>query len=279
MIDFSYQSIMFDELRHLLLIAEYGTFRAAATHAHLSQPALTASIRRLEERFGARLLHRGRRGAFPTAAGEALLPRAKAALAAVEDGRRAVAEVVGLQTGTVAMGAGATACTYLLPPLLAEFRALHPGIRLRLREAFTDELVAALHKGEVDLALVTGDGDDEWRDDELIIVAAPGLSPDSQQFVTFAPGSPTRALLIRHFPDIEIVMELGSIAAVKGHVRAGIGKALVSRAAVEMDLQAGRLVEIRSDRAPIIRRLSLIHRGIDRLPPAAGALRRLLLSR
>ena len=74
---------MFDSFAHLLLIVEHGTFTEAARHAHLSQPALTASIRRLEEAFGAQLLHRGRRGASLTAAGEALLPRVRAALAAV----------------------------------------------------------------------------------------------------------------------------------------------------------------------------------------------------
>ena len=81
---------MLDELRHLLLIVEHRTFTAAARHAHLSQPALSASVRRLEEELGARLLDRGRHGATLTAEGEALLPRAQAALAAFEDGRRAV---------------------------------------------------------------------------------------------------------------------------------------------------------------------------------------------
>jgi len=74
-------------------------------------------------------------------------------------------------------------------------------------------------------------------------------------------------------------MELGSIAAVKGNVRAGIGMALVSRAAVESDLAGGRLVEVPDPRTPIARTLSLIHRGRERLPPAAAALREQLLSR
>ena len=96
---------MFDSFAHLLLIVEHGTFTEAARHAHLSQPALTASIRRLEEAFGAQLLHRGRRGASLTAAAEALLPRARAALAAVAEGRRAVDEVLELRVGEVRLGA------------------------------------------------------------------------------------------------------------------------------------------------------------------------------
>src|SRR6185503_6727184 len=113
---------MLEELRHLALVAEHGSFTEAARRAGLSQPALSASIARLERGMGARLLHRGAGGTRLTAAGEALLPRARAALAAVEDGRRAVAEIEGLHAGEVRVGAGATACTYLLPHVLAAFR-------------------------------------------------------------------------------------------------------------------------------------------------------------
>ncbi|MDQ3036799.1 MAG: LysR family transcriptional regulator, partial [Myxococcota bacterium] len=58
---------MLDDLRNLVLVVEHGTFTEAARHAHLSQPGLTASIRRLEQRVGARLLARGRHGASLTA--------------------------------------------------------------------------------------------------------------------------------------------------------------------------------------------------------------------
>src|SRR5262245_28894038 len=129
---------MLDSLRHLLLIAEQGSFRGAAQRAHLSQPALTASIKRLEEWAGGRLLDRGRHGAVLTQAGTALLPHARAALAAVHDGQRAVEQIAGLEVGEVRVGAGATVCTFLLPPALAAFRRAHPQIRLTLREVTAD---------------------------------------------------------------------------------------------------------------------------------------------
>jgi DNA-binding transcriptional LysR family regulator len=271
---------MLIELRHFVLIVDHGTFTEAARRAHLSQPALTASIRRLEDQLGARLLHRGPGGATPTAAGEALVPRARAALASVEDGRRAVAEVAGLHAGEVRLGAGATACTYLLPPALARFRRVHPGIRFLLRETTTDEALDALANGELDVAIATVDeGGEPWRDDPLVLVASPEMDPATAPFVTFRRGATSRRLFDLHFPGAPVVMELGSIAAVKGNVRAGIGMALVSRAAVQTDIQLGRLVEVPDPRTPIARTLSLIHRGADRLPPAAAALRAQLLSR
>lgn len=271
---------MFDSFRNFLLIVEHGTFTEAARHAHLSQPALTASIQRLEQRLGARLLHRGRRGARPTAAGAALLPSARAALAAVDEGRRAVIEIEGLERGEVRIGAGATACTYLLPPTLASFRREHPGIRFWLRELTTDEALEALLRGDIDMAVVTAAGDegDLWFEDELVLVAAPGFDPRGAPFVTFRSGATSRALLEEHFPEAEIVMELGGVAAVKTHVRMGIGVALVSRYAVQTDLSLGRLVEIEDERTPLARRMHLVHRGLDRLPPAAAALRRKMLT-
>ena len=74
-------------------------------------------------------------------------------------------------------------------------------------------------------------------------------------------------------------MELGSIAAVKANTRAGVGIALVSRRAAQRDFASGQLIEIPSAQTPIVRPLDLVHRGRDRLPPAAAELRRLLLSR
>lgn len=268
---------MHDELRHFLLVIEHGTLTAAARHAHLSQPALTASIQRLESAFEARLLHRSRRGAEPTAAGRALVPHARAALAAVDDGRRAVAEVEGLAGGEVRLGGGATACTYLLPEPLARFRARWPEVRISLHEDFGDGLRARLHAGALDMAVVTGEDGELWMHDELIVVAAPGFATGGAPFVSLLPGSSTRNVLDRAFPDARIAMELGGISAVKGNVRAGIGLALISRSAVRYDLEVGRLVEVPHPATPIQRRIGLLHRGRDRLSPAAAMLRSMLL--
>ncbi len=269
---------MLDAFRHFVLVVEHGTFTAAAKHAHLSQPALSASIQRLEERAGARLFHRGRRGASLTAEGEALLPRARAALSAVEDGLRAVAEVSRLDTGRVVLGGGATVCTYLLPPILAKLSEAHPGIRYELRESTTDEALDALEKGELDLAIVSGDRGEHWRDDEMIWVGPPRpTSVGDGPVITLRHGTTTRAHLDRLYPGADIVMELNSIAGVKGNVRAGVGIALLSRAAVERELADGTFVELADAHTPVHRTFSLVHRGVDRLPPATAALRRMML--
>src|SRR3954447_10752134 len=143
-----------EPLRHFTLVARHRTFTAAARHAGVTQPGLTASIQRLEAQVGARLFVRGPGGATLTAAGEAFLPRARAALAAIEEGRRAVSEVMGLAVGSVRLGAGATVCTYYLPRTLARFRARHPGGQILLRDPNQDELVDALEAGDLDLVIL-----------------------------------------------------------------------------------------------------------------------------
>jgi DNA-binding transcriptional LysR family regulator len=269
---------MIEPLRHFLLIAEHATYTRAARHAHLSQPALTASIRRLEETLDARLFDRGRHGATLTEAGRALLPHARAAVVAIDEGRRAVTALEQLEAGEVRLGGGSTACTYLLPPVLSAFRKKHPKVIVRLRELPENLASEAFDAGELDLVVANAEDRGElFRDETVVLVAPPGVDPASLPFVTFTPGSAVRGMLDRHFPEAVIAMELASISTVKGSVRAGLGVALITRTAVATDLALGRLVEVRDPRTPLPRPLHLISRGVERLSPAARALRVMLL--
>jgi DNA-binding transcriptional LysR family regulator len=269
---------MLESMRHFLLVVEQGTFTAAARHAHVSQPALTASIRRLEQQLDARLFDRGRLGASLTEAGRALMPHARAAVVAVAEAHRAVEMLGRLDAGEVRIGGGQTACTYLLPPVLSAFRRKHPRVALRLREMPEERAVDAFEAGELDMVVAGDRRGEACFEDRVVLVAAPGLDPATLSFIAFAPGSAVRALMDRHFPGVPVAMELGSISTVKGSVRAGLGQALISRTAVATDLELGRLVELRDARTPIRRPLRLVHRGVDRLAPAAAALRKLLLA-
>lgn len=269
---------MTERLRHLVAVCDHGSFTAAARHLGVSQPAVTTSIRRLEEAMGAELLVRSSSGARPTQAGRALLPWARRAIAAVEQGARAVADVRGLRAGEVRIGAGATAATFLLPSLFRAFRTSYPGVRILLRESASDEVRHGVRTGALDLGVVTGPGDDAWRTDALVLVRAPETDPADAPHISFPRGSPVRALLDAHFPEVDVVMELNSVTAIEAQVRAGIGVALVSEAAVADDLRAGRLCAVPDPRTPLLRLLSLVHAGEARLPPAAVALRALLLA-
>jgi DNA-binding transcriptional LysR family regulator len=148
-----------------------------------------------------------------------------------------------------------------------------------LREALEHEIRAGVEAGELDLGIVAGPGTEPWLDDDLVLVAAPEVDAAALPHLTFPPGANHRALLDRHFPEVEIAMELSSLAAVRAHVETGLGVALLSRASVARHLRAGRLREVPDPRTPIRRTLSLLHLGGDRLSPAAAALRERLVAR
>ncbi len=142
------------QLEYLVAVADDGSFTRAARRLHVAQPGVSAQIRRLEREFGHELLDRAG-GVRPTAVGAAVLPHARAALAAVARVRHAVDDLAGLVQGRVAMGVVTSYVEPDVPTLLGDFRAAHPGVEIALREAGTDVLVAGLRDGTLDLALVS----------------------------------------------------------------------------------------------------------------------------
>jgi DNA-binding transcriptional LysR family regulator len=269
---------MFDAFRHFILVAEHGTFTDAARAAHLSQPALSASIKKLEQDVSASLFIRNARGAELSAAGRVLLPKAREALASVKAGQLAVSELLGLSYGQVRIVAGATVCTYYLPKFIALFRKAYPKVQIALREANTTAALASVESGESDLGIVCSEIGEPWQKDELVLVTYPKgpFSPrkvkvDQAPFITFPKGSTTREILGQTFPSANVVMELSSISAIKSNLRTGIGVSLLSEYAIARDLKSRTLAIIPDPRTPIKRTLSIVHRGVKRLSPAGSA--------
>src|SRR5262245_47277391 len=107
------------QLRTFLAVVETGGISAAADALNLTQPAASQQIRELERTLRVRLLERAGGRMQPTAAGSALLEPARRIQAALQDAAAAAAAHRGGEAGRVRLGTGATACIYLLPPLLA----------------------------------------------------------------------------------------------------------------------------------------------------------------
>ncbi len=142
------------QLEYLVAVADDASFTRAAARLHVAQPGVSAQIRRLERELGLELLDRTG-GVRPTAVGAAVLPHARAALAAVAAVRHAVEDHAGLVQGRVAMGVVTSYTQPDVPTLLGDFREEHPGVEIALTEASTDVLVAGLRDGTIDLALVS----------------------------------------------------------------------------------------------------------------------------
>ncbi len=148
------------ELRQLatfVAVAEEGSFTRASDRLHVVQSAVSAGVRKLEKELGASLFDRSTHRVTLTDAGLALLPEARATLAAAAAARDAVDEVRGGLRGTVALGTmqaqGMRAID--LAGVLAAFRAEHPAVEVRIRHAGSGEMAHQVRDGGLDLAFVS----------------------------------------------------------------------------------------------------------------------------
>lgn len=142
-------------LRQFIAIADARHLTRAAAALGLTQPALSAMLRKLEHELGAELLHRTGRGVEPTEAGRVFLEHAREVVRRAEGAVEAVKQLTGLERGTIRVGGGATAITYLLPPVVGAVRDAHPGLRFYIREGGSTAIAQAVLAGELDLGIVT----------------------------------------------------------------------------------------------------------------------------
>lgn len=141
------------ELEYVVAVAEEGHFGRAAARCHVSQPALSMQIRRLEERLGVALFERAPRRVRPTPQGERLIAQARRVL---EEARRfvALARDADVLAGPVRIGAIETLGPYYLPHVLLPLSERFSGLRPVLREGRTARLVQLLLDGELDVVLL-----------------------------------------------------------------------------------------------------------------------------
>lgn len=144
------------QLRYFVTVVEEGGFTRAAERLHLTQPGLSAQIRQLERELGQRLLDRGTRTVTPTEVGSAVLTHARAALAAADRIGETVQEFTGLLRGHVRLGviSGAASEEFDIAPVLADFHHDHPQVGISLTEDTAERMLAALERGELDIALI-----------------------------------------------------------------------------------------------------------------------------
>lgn len=284
------------QLAHFLAVVEERHFTRAARRVHLTQSSLSASIRALERELDSELFVRNTRSVEVTEAGRALLPHARQALAAVEEGRDAVAGVHGLLRGQLAIGMIQTFGLIPLPSLLTRYHRLHPGVTLRLRHGSVGALVAAVAQGELELAFVDhplGPGADrvEARSlgQESLVLAVVAQDPlassrrlrlaglADRDFVEYRPDSALRATIdaacSRAGLERRICCEADSVNDLVELVAQGFGIALLPPLALQP--LGGRVVGIATD-PPILRELAVVSAADRPTSPAAAALLDLL---
>ncbi len=252
-------------LRVFAAVAEHGGFSRAAIALRLSQPAVSKTVQELERQIGLALFDRAGRSPRLTDAGETLLGRARELFGVERVAEEELGALRGLERGILRVGASTTVATYFLPQLLARFHQQHPGVTLRVLSANTRAIARRLVEGRLDIALVEGPVSHErisvipWREDELVVIAPAThwlvrkrhvVADDLQgePFILREPGSGTRAVaeaaLAKHGIHPSATVQFGSTEAIKQAVAAGLGLAVVSRAAAADQLALGYIAVV-----------------------------------
>jgi DNA-binding transcriptional LysR family regulator len=268
------------QVEAFLAVGTFGGFRRAADALRVSQPAISARIKTLEESLGVTLFERGRAGLALSPAGRALRPHAEQLLHALALARQAVHDLRPATGGAITIAAALSICTYLLPDVLKRFQAAHPKTLITVRSGHSKEVLEMVLAGEAELGLARslhhpGVETVSLRDDPLVLVSAPGGAMAragrarleevaAQPLILFDRGSSDWTLshgLFRRAGLVpNVVLEVESIEAAKRMVERGIGLAFLPQLALVSEIRRRRLlvIDVR-DAEPLSRSLDVIH--------------------
>jgi DNA-binding transcriptional LysR family regulator len=156
------------QLRYFVTIAEAGSLTAAAARLHVAQQSLSEQLRLVERRLGAQLLRRGPRGVTLTPVGEALLPEARATLAAADRAFEVATRAARGERDVLRVGVLSSIANHLLPVVVRRFSEHVPDVELRTEELPIAALVQRLHEGSLDAGLSRAPLVDDLRTEDLM---------------------------------------------------------------------------------------------------------------
>ena len=266
------------QIEAFLAVGTFGGFRRAADALRITQPAVSARIKTLEDSLGVPLFERGRGGPALSAAGRALRPHAEQLLRAVALARQAVHDLRPASGGALQIAAVLSICTYLLPDVLQRFQAAHPKVMITVRSGHSKEVLEMVLRGEAELGLARSLHHPavetvSLRDDPLILVGRPSAARSrrarleeiaDRPLIFFDRGSSdwtlTHGLFRRAALVPNVALEVETIETAKRMVERGMGLAFLPHLAVGRELRRRSLVAIEiADAEPLSRSLDMIH--------------------
>ena len=147
--------IKMHQIRAFVAVAKQGSIRAASRVLQLSQPALTKSIKELEEGMAVQLFVRRSKGVMLTESGESFFQHASLVLEELQTAQEEILQRQGMQTGQISIGMGASVANSLMPPVLTRFRQKHPQVKIRIMEGQLVSMINELRQGELDFTINT----------------------------------------------------------------------------------------------------------------------------
>jgi DNA-binding transcriptional LysR family regulator len=277
------------QLRLFEAVARHSSYTRAAEEVHLSQPAVSIQVKRLEENVGLALFEQVGKRITLTEAGRELYAASKDVLGRLAELDGAIDALRGEVAGTLRVTA-VTSAKYFLPHLLGAFLRRHPEVEPKLKVANRASLLERVADNEDDLYVmghVPANSDVQafpFLENIIVVVASPDhplASRESvplkqlagERFLVREPGSGNRKVLEEFFTEqgitINPYLELGSAEAIKQGVMAGLGISALSLHNLRLEIAAGQIVVLKVEGFPLRRQWNVVHRKGKRLSPAA----------
>ena len=278
-----------NQLEVLAVAAREKSFSRAAEVLHRTQPAVSQSIRRLEQEVGEKLFDRSSKDGTLTLAGEVLLDYAKQMLNLRQTAHTAIKEMRDLQHGKVSISANEHTVFYLLP-VIQEFRQLHPLVKVEIQRGVASRIPKEVMAREVELGVISFNPQDAsviavpvFKDDLTLIVSPehPLANKKSvsvkdlgnETFIAHNAASPYRQKVIETFEKyntrLDIAIELPSLEAIKRLVEKNVGVALVPKLTAQTEIDNGFLKSLSVSEMKLERKLNIIYRRNSVLSHAA----------
>ena len=274
------------QLRAFSILASTGSFTQAAKKLFLSQSAVSHSMKALEEDVGCRLLDRMGKKVVLTQAGEQLLHHTEKILEEMSSARSSLQQLGKWGKGRLRIGASTTACQYILPSVLREFKESFPQCQIIIEPGDTAESLDSVLGSRIDLAVALEPKQEEAIEftrlfsDELVFLVGP-THPwaraghvtreeiPRQSFVLYNKNSYTFRSIERYFHDEDMVLntliELGSMEAIKELVKLGLGVTVLAPWVAARELEDGHLIAFPLGRRKLKREWGIMHRKGRRL--------------
>jgi DNA-binding transcriptional LysR family regulator len=284
------------DLRALVAVAKLGSFRAAAAELHLSQPALSRRIEKLEGALGVRLIDRTTRAVTLTDVGREFSVRTRELLDGLEESLLVIKDVAGRVTGEVTVACVPSAVRYFLPEVLKEYHERYPRILVRVIDEGANAGLSHVVRSEADFGINyigTQEPNIEFEPilQESFVLACHASHPlasreqvtwaelNEHDYMTVAKTSGNRLLLDLALAGKAVrprwFCEVGYVSSLVGLVEAGLGIAVVPRLAMPLEPHP-TLVSVSLVEPTIERTVGLLRRRGRVLSPAAQKLYELL---
>lgn len=268
------------QLRAFASLARVGSFTLAAKELHLTQSAISHSMKALENEMGCRLLDKMGKKVVLTEAGEALLVHVERILTEMGLARAQLDQLGKWGQSRLRLGASATACQHILPTVLREFRESFPQCAISIEPGDTPDMIAALRDRRIDLAVNLEPRRDEPLEfrplftDELAFVVSPlhawarqgrvdRAEIARQHYILYGKRSYTSEMIEQYFREEDIVLhssiDLGSIDAIKELVKLGLGLSILAPWTCRKEIEDRSLVSLPLGKRKLRRRWGVLH--------------------